>query len=37
VVQGDRVAQAVRALHEAFELGSDDVKAEHPFQQAGSA
>jgi len=37
VVQGDRVAQAVRALHEAFELGTDDVKAEHPFQQAGSA
>jgi aspartate kinase len=37
VVQGDRVAQAVRALHEAFELGSDDVRAEHPFQQAGSA
>jgi aspartate kinase len=37
VVHGDRVAQAVRALHEAFELGADDVKAEHPFQQAGSA
>jgi aspartate kinase len=36
VVQGDRVAQAVRALHEAFELGADDVKAEHPFRQAGS-
>ncbi|MGZ8687379.1 MAG: aspartate kinase [Gaiellaceae bacterium] len=35
VVQADCVAQAVRALHEAFELGSDDVKAEHPFQQAG--
>src|SRR4051794_38695157 len=31
VVRADRVAQAVRALHQAFELGSGDVKAEHPF------
>jgi aspartate kinase len=33
VVRGDQVAQAVRALHEAFELGADDVRAEHPFQE----
>ncbi|HYM59049.1 MAG TPA: aspartate kinase [Solirubrobacteraceae bacterium] len=37
VVRADQVPQAVRALHEAFELGADDVRAEHPFQQAGSA
>ena len=33
VVRGDRVAQAVRALHETFELGEDDIRAEHPFTQ----
>jgi aspartate kinase len=32
VVQADRVAQAVRALHETFELGADDVRPEHPFK-----
>ena len=32
VVQADRVAQAVRALHKAFELGADDVRPEHPFK-----
>ena len=32
VVQGEQVAGAVRALHEAFELGPDDIHAEHPFQ-----
>jgi aspartate kinase len=33
VVQGDHVATAVKALHEAFELGADDVRVEHPFEQ----
>jgi aspartate kinase len=33
VVRGDQVAQAVRALHETFELGEDDIRAEHPFTQ----
>jgi aspartate kinase len=32
VVQADRVPTAVRALHEAFELGADDVHPEHPFK-----
>ena len=32
VVQADRVPQAVRALHETFELGADDVRPEHPFK-----
>src|SRR5215207_5645319 len=32
VVSADRVPQAVRALHEAFELGADDVRPEHPFK-----
>jgi aspartate kinase len=32
VVQADRVAQAVRALHHAFELGADDIRPEHPFK-----
>jgi len=31
VVRGDRVADAVRGLHQAFELGADDVRAENPF------
>ena len=25
---------AVKALHEAFELGADEVRAEHPFEAA---
>jgi aspartate kinase len=25
------VDRAVRALHEAFELGTDQIEAEHPF------
>ncbi len=33
VVQGDQVTTAVKALHEAFELGTDDVRVEHPFEQ----
>ena len=32
VVQGDQVAPARPALHEAFELGADDIRAEHPFE-----
>jgi aspartate kinase len=31
VVTADAVDRAVRALHEAFELGADQVEAEHPF------
>jgi aspartate kinase len=31
VVRADRLDEAVRALHEEFELGASDVKAEHPF------
>src|SRR5919112_614296 len=32
VVQGDQVTTAVKALHEAFELGADDIRVEHPFE-----
>jgi aspartate kinase len=31
VVTADAVDRAVRALHEAFELGADQVEVEHPF------
>jgi aspartate kinase len=31
VVRADRLDEAVRALHEAFDLGTSDVRAEHPF------
>ena len=31
VIRGDRVTEAVRALHSAFELGAEDVRAEDPF------
>jgi aspartate kinase len=31
VVAADTVDRAVRALHQAFELGADQVEAEHPF------
>ena len=31
VVRGEEVAQAVRALHQAFDLGADEVRAEDPF------
>jgi aspartate kinase len=31
VVAGEHVDRAVRALHTAFELGADQVEAEHPF------
>ena len=30
VVEGDRVTTAVKALHEAFELGEDAVRREEP-------
>jgi aspartate kinase len=33
VVQGDRITTAVKALHEAFELGADEIRTEHPFEQ----
>jgi aspartate kinase len=36
VIEGDRIATAVRALHEAFELGTEDVRAEHPFEQGAA-
>jgi aspartate kinase len=31
VVRAEQLQDAVKALHQAFELGSGDVKAEHPF------
>jgi aspartate kinase len=31
VVRADQLAEAVRSLHAAFELGEGDIKAEHPF------
>ena len=31
VVRADQLPDAVRALHQAFGLGKEDVKAEHPF------
>ncbi|HZO37026.1 MAG TPA: aspartate kinase [Solirubrobacteraceae bacterium] len=37
VVRGDRVADAVKALHSAFELAGDDtIRAEQPFGALGS-
>jgi aspartate kinase len=30
-VSADSVDRAVRALHHAFELGAEQVEAEHPF------
>ena len=35
VVTADSVDRAVRALHEAFELGADQIEAEHPFGAPG--
>jgi aspartate kinase len=37
VVGGQDVATAVRALHEAFDLGEEQVEAEHPFGSTGAA
>jgi aspartate kinase len=31
VVRGTDVAEAVRGLHKAFELGADEIRAENPF------
>jgi aspartate kinase len=31
VIRGDRVTDAVRALHLAFDLGAEDVRSEDPF------
>jgi aspartate kinase len=36
VVSAEAVDRAVRALHHAFELGVDQVEAEHPFGGAGA-
>jgi aspartate kinase len=37
VVTADVVDRAVRALHEAFELGADQIEAEHPFGPQGAS
>ena len=36
VVSAEAVDRAVRALHRAFELGADQVEAEHPFGPQGA-
>src|SRR3712207_3215047 len=36
VVSADAVDRAVRGLHRAFELGADQVEAEHPFGPQGA-
>ena len=36
VVSADVIDRAVRALHQAFELGADQVEAEHPFGPQGA-
>ena len=36
VIGADAVDRAVRALHTAFELGADQVEAEHPFGPQGA-
>ena len=36
VIEGDQITAAVKALHEAFELGAEDVRAEHPFEQGAA-
>ena len=36
VVSATEVDRAVRALHKAFELGTDQVEAEHPFGAQGA-
>jgi aspartate kinase len=36
VVSAEAVDRAVRALHRAFELGADQVEAEHPFGAQGA-
>ena len=32
VIRGEHVAEAVRALHAAFDLGAGGIKAERPFE-----
>src|SRR3712207_6354157 len=36
VVAAEEVDRAVRSLHQAFELGADQVEAEHPFGPQGA-
>jgi aspartate kinase len=36
VIAADAVDRAVRALHHAFDLGVDQVEAEHPFDNTGA-
>ena len=36
VVAAEAVDRAVRALHQAFDLGAEQVEAEHPFGSAGA-
>jgi aspartate kinase len=36
VVEGEQVTTAVKALHEAFELGAEDIRAEHPFEEGAA-
>jgi aspartate kinase len=36
VIRADQLPDAVRALHQAFELGTEDVRAEHPFGSAAA-
>ena len=33
VVRGEHLPDAVKALHRAFDLGDDEVRAEHPFDK----
>jgi aspartate kinase len=37
VIQGNRVNDAVRELHDAFDLGGGDVEPERPFDPAGTS
>ena len=37
VIQGNRVNDAVRGLHDAFDLGRGDVEPERPFDPAGTS
>ena len=37
VIQGNRLNDAVRSLHDAFDLGRGDVEPERPFDPAGTS
>jgi aspartate kinase len=37
VIEGERVPEAVRALHSAFELGGGTIREERPFDERGAA